>query len=55
MLFSNYSAGITPKVWYFRKGIDPSVELLKPSTASMVPETPDLCHTAKLKLNSYAL
>jgi hypothetical protein len=48
----NYSAGIIPKVWYFRKRINPSMELLKPSMASKIPETPYLWHSAKLKLNS---
>ena len=50
----NYSAAARPKVWYFSKHLNPSMELLKPSMASKIPETPYLCHSANIKLNSYA-
>ncbi len=40
----HYSRNVMPKVWCFRKRINPSVELLKPSVASKVPETPYLWH-----------
>ena len=42
-----------PKVGYFRKRINPSLELLKPSLASKVPETPYLRHSDDIQLNSY--
>ena len=51
----NYSAASRPKVWYFSKHINPSMELLKPSMASKIPETPYLCHSANIKLNSYEI
>jgi hypothetical protein len=49
----NYSAAITPKVWCFKKRINPSIELLKPSMASKILETPYLWHSFKFILNSY--
>jgi hypothetical protein len=50
-----YSAVATPKVSYFRKRINPSMELLKPSLASKVPETLYLWHLANILLNSYKI
>ncbi len=38
------STNDVPQAWYFRKRINPSVELLKPSLASKVPEAPYLWH-----------
>jgi hypothetical protein len=45
----NHSVHITPKVWYFKKRINPSLELLKSSMALKILETPDLWHSAKIQ------